>query len=54
MTNVEKALLKKSEDYLKNKIDEIKNMPTKKKIILGFATTIGLAVVKDALFSKKK
>jgi hypothetical protein len=54
MTNVEKALLKKSEDYLKNKIDEIKNMPTKKKIILGFATTIGLAVVKDALSSKKK
>lgn len=54
MTNVEKALLKKSEDYLKNKIDEIKNMSTKKKIILGFATTIGLAVVKDALSSKKK
>lgn len=54
MTNVEKALLKKSEEYLKNKISEIKNMPTKKKVAIGFATTIGLAVVKDVLSSKKK
>ena len=54
MTNVEKAILKKSEAYLKDKVNDIKNMPTKKKIAIGFATTIGLAIVKDALSSKKK
>jgi hypothetical protein len=54
MTNVEKTILKVAEDKLKNKIEDIKDMPTKKKVVVGFATTIGLAIVKDALSSKKK
>lgn len=54
MTNVEKAILKAVENKLKNKIEDVKNMPTKKKVAIGFATTIGLAIVKDALSSKKK
>jgi len=54
MTTVEKAILKAAENKLKNKIEDIKNMPTKKKVAIGFATTIGLAIIKDALSSKKK
>lgn len=54
MTNVEKAILKVAENKLKNKIEDIKDMPTKKKVAIGFATTIGLAIIKDALSSKKK